>query len=178
MIASAKKPARKRAAAKTAGPAQDPPHGKFLVVVDETPESLVALRFAGLSAARRGGRVVLLMVLEPATFHHWLGVGAIMKEEARAEAMSVMRRLAGEIKDFAGIAPQIVLREGSKAEELAAYIAQDGELTALVLGAGTGAEGPGPLVAALAGREAGGRFVIPVVIVPGDLTAQALRALV
>ncbi|MCH8808530.1 MAG: universal stress protein, partial [Proteobacteria bacterium] len=38
----------------------------FLVVVDETEEMKVALRFACLRARRTGGRVALLYVIEPA----------------------------------------------------------------------------------------------------------------
>ena len=38
----------------------------FLVVVDDTPECRVALRFACMRAHRTGGGVVLLRVIEPA----------------------------------------------------------------------------------------------------------------
>ena len=40
----------------------------FLVVVDDTPEMDVALRFACLRARNTGGRVALLYVVEPADF--------------------------------------------------------------------------------------------------------------
>ena len=162
----------KKISRKTSGKTSAPRH--FLVVVDETPESLVALRFAGLSAAHTRGRVSLLMVLEPATFQHWMGVETIMKEEAMSDAQSVMRRLAGEIADYAGITPQIVIREGNKADELTAQIAEDDTLTALVLGIGADAAEPGPLVSEAGNLAARG---LPVILVPGDLPEDKIHAL-
>ncbi len=46
----------------------------------------------------------------------------------------------------------------------------------LVLAAGTGAEGPGPLVSTLAGRGAGS-FPIPITIVPGHLSDAEIDAM-
>jgi len=60
---------------------------KFLVIVDGTPESEVAIHFASLRALHTQGVVTLLAVLEPGdTSQQWLGVANIMREEARAEA--------------------------------------------------------------------------------------------
>ena len=38
---------------------------KFLVVVDDTPECKIALRFASMRARGTGGTVTLLRVIEP-----------------------------------------------------------------------------------------------------------------
>ena len=62
---------------------QEPPR-IFLVVVDETEEMRNALRFACRRAQHSQGRVALLYVIEPVEFQHWLGVGRVMEEEARA----------------------------------------------------------------------------------------------
>ncbi len=51
----------------------------------------------------------------------------------------------------------------------------DEDIAILVLAAGTGKEGPGPLVANL-GKTAG-TFPIPVAIVPGQLSDEELDAL-
>ena len=59
---------------------------KFLIVVDGTPESHAALRFAARRAHGTGGKVALLLVIEPETHDHWLGVSTLMKEEAEIEA--------------------------------------------------------------------------------------------
>jgi nucleotide-binding universal stress UspA family protein len=59
---------------------------KFLVVVDETPECQVALRFAARRARHTGGRVTLLCVAGASDFRQWKGVEEIMREEAREDA--------------------------------------------------------------------------------------------
>ena len=61
---------------------------KFLVVVDGTPESRAALRWAERRAHGNGGQLALLVVLEPGGFEHWLGVETLMKEEAKENASS------------------------------------------------------------------------------------------
>ncbi len=51
-----------------------------------------------------------------------------------------------------------------------------GFTVALVLAAGTGAEGPGPLVSYLTGKPAA-RLRIPITIVPGGLSIDQVDAL-
>ena len=48
------------------------------------------------------------------------------------------------------ITPERVIREGETAEEILKLIEEDEDIAILVLAAGTGKEGPGPLVANLA----------------------------
>ena len=54
-------------------------------------------------------------------------------------------------------------------------IEEDEDIAILVLAAGTGKEGPGPLVSNLA--KAAGDYPIPVAIVPGHLTDEELDAM-
>ena len=51
----------------------------FLVVVDESEELHLALRFASRRAQRTGGRVALLQVMEPSDFSHWMAVEQVME---------------------------------------------------------------------------------------------------
>ena len=141
---------------------------KFLVVVDDTPECRVALRFAGQRARATGGGVTLLYVIQPADFQHWMTVGELMQQEAREEAETVLQGLAAEVNALTGIVPELVVREGRRRDELLALIEDDPGIRVLVLGAAPGAEGPGPLVSALAGQMSGS-FRIPITIVPGTL---------
>ena len=46
----------------------------FLVVVDETAEHHLALRYAARRAAHTGGRLALLHVIERGEFQHWVAV--------------------------------------------------------------------------------------------------------
>ena len=67
---------------------------KFLIVFDGTPESHAALRFAARRAHGTGGKIALLLVIEPETHDHWLGVSSLMKEEAEIEAEKILTESA------------------------------------------------------------------------------------
>ena len=51
----------------------------FLVVVDDSPERQIALRYACLRARNGGGRVALLRVIEEEGTVEWAGVGAMLQ---------------------------------------------------------------------------------------------------
>ena len=151
---------------------------KFLVIADETPESRVALRFACRQAMNSQALLVLMTVIEPEGFQHWLGVESIMKEEAHESADSMLRALAVEARAISGAQPQLVIREGGKKEQLLEHLTEcreNGDAVILVLGAASGTEGPGPLVSALIGSDKGERLSIPVIVVPGNLSAEQIR---
>ena len=76
---------------------------------------------------------------------------------------------------IAGITPERVVRDGEKPEEILNLIEADEDIAILVLAAGTGKEGPGPLVSNLGKTVA--NFPIPVAIVPGHLSDEDLDAL-
>jgi nucleotide-binding universal stress UspA family protein len=149
---------------------------KFLVVVDNTPECKLALRFATHRARNVGGGVTLLHVIEPEGGQQWVAVQQLMQQEAREEAERLMQNLATQVHDDSGITPELVIRDGRKKDELLKLIAEDPSIRILVLGAGTGSEGPGPLVSALAGQMSG-TLSIPITVVPGGLTAEQIDAL-
>ena len=146
---------------------------KFLVVVDDTPECRVALRFASLRAKKTGGGVVLLYVIQPADFQHWMAVEKLMKEEAREEAEELLQGLAAEVNGFAGIVPEYRIREGTTQEEILSLLEEEPDIRVLVLGASPNKEGPGPLVQAMAGQMAGSMRV-PITVVPGSMTPEQI----
>lgn len=149
---------------------------KFLVVVDDTAECDRALYYASRRAARIGGGVVMLRVIETEDRNQqWLGVADIMRAEAQEEANATLDRFADQANSFAGVLPDRVIREGDTAEQILALIDEDDDIAALILAAGTGTEGPGPLVANLGMTV--GTFPIPVVIVPGHLADEDLIAM-
>jgi len=149
---------------------------KFLVVVDETEECDRAIYFASRRAVRIGGAVVLLRVIETeGRNQQWLGVADIMKAEALEEANAALDRAASRANGAAGITPERVIREGERSEEILKLIDEDEDIAILVLAAGTGKEGPGPLVSSL-GKMAG-TFPIPIAVVPGGLADEELDAM-
>ena len=55
---------------------------KFLVVMDDSPEFVNALRFAAIRASKTGGHVEILGIIAPEEFQHWIGVAEQMRFEA------------------------------------------------------------------------------------------------
>lgn len=147
----------------------------FLVVMDETPEARTALRFAARRAARSGGNVELLAVIEPQEFVQWSGVQAAMEEEARLRAEAMVAAASGTLAEEAGIRPSITVRQGEPVKAVADLLKERDDISALVLGAATEG-GPGPLVSHFAGVAAGS-LPCPVVVVPGGLNDEALDRL-
>lgn len=141
----------------------------FLVVVDDSPEMKVALRYACRRAAKTQGRVAMLYVMEPADFQEWVGVSNLMRDEARSQAEAVMQKMAGEVQKHAGSFPILHFREGERQDEVLKLIDEEPSISILVLGAATGAKGPGPLVSSLTGKQVG-KLRIPITIVPGNLS--------
>ncbi|HZK91441.1 MAG TPA: universal stress protein [Stellaceae bacterium] len=148
----------------------------FLVVVDETAEHHLALRYAARRAAHTGGRLALLHVIERGEFQHWVAVEELAAEERREEAEQLMQRLCEQFAPVAGSIPIVYIREGRPQDELLALINEEATISILVLAAGMGSGGPGPLVTFLSGKPAA-RLRIPITIVPGGLTAEQIDAL-
>lgn len=147
----------------------------FLVVVDESEEMKIALRFACLRAKSTGGRVALFRAIEPVDFQHWMGVGELMRQEKREEAENLLSRLSDEVMTISEKIPVIYIREGAPRDELLALLEEEPGISILVLAAGTGKEGPGPLISYLAGKGAT-RLKIPMTIVPGNLSPEQIDA--
>ena len=146
-----------------------------LVVVDESKELQAALHYAARRAAHTGGRIALLYVIEPSELQHWISIENLAREERREEAEQLMQRLCEQIAPIAGTMPIVYIREGHRRDQLLALIAEEPSISILVLAAGTGPEGPGPLITYLTGKPAA-RLRIPITIVPGGLTREQLDA--
>jgi len=148
---------------------------KFLVVLDDSRECLNAMRFAAMRAAHTQGGVEILAVIPPEEFNHWIGVGDIMREESRERIEAHFEVFAKWMRDKQGIDPELVIREGESVSEIIAQVHHDPDIGVLVLGAGTGKKGPGPLVTQL--TKTAGTLPIPITIVPGDLSKERLEAI-
>ena len=147
---------------------------KFLVILDDSRECLNAMRFAAMRAAKTGGGVEVLSIIPPDEFNHWIGVSNIMREEARERIEAHFEVFAKWMRDRQGVDPELVIREGEPVAEILAQIAEDGEIGVLVLGASAAKGGPGPIVTALSRRF--GSLPVPLTIVPGELSKEALEA--
>ena len=149
---------------------------KCLVVVDDGAESDRAVHYASRWAARLRGGVVMLRIIETENQNQqWLGVAEVMRAEAEENANAALDRAAGRANGIAGITPERAIREGDAVEQILDVIEGDADIAMLVLVASPGAEGPGPLITAVAATV--GAFPVPVIIVPGELSDADLEAL-
>lgn len=148
---------------------------KFMVVLDDSRECLNAMRFAAMRAAHTGGGVTVLSVISPDEFNHWIGVGEIMRQEARERIEVHFEVFAKWMRDKQGVSPELVIREGEVVKEIMTHVQEDTDIGVLVLGAATDGKGPGPLVTELT-RQAG-NLPIPFTVVPGDMSKEKLEAI-
>ena len=151
------------------------PKRTYLVVIDDSSEARVALRFAARRAIKTDGLVEVLAIVEPQDFVQWGGVQAAIEEEQTLRIEGVVSGAVGEIMDDSGLKPSIVIRSGEPTKVVREYVGERTEVTALVLGAAP-AGSPGPLVAHFTGADAG-KLPCPVMIIPGSLSDERLEQL-
>lgn len=139
----------------------------YLVVVDNTPESRVAMRFAALRASHVGARVCLLHTMPPTEFIQWGGVQELIEAETKDKAEALLAGVADELFALSGQRPGMIVRQGEATTAVLETVTADPSIKALVLGAAQKGA-PGPLVSFFAGERAGALPCL-VMIVPGGL---------
>jgi nucleotide-binding universal stress UspA family protein len=148
---------------------------KYLVVIDDTSECDRAVYWAARRAGRTKSAVVMLRVIEPGDRNQqWLGVADLMQAEQLDAAKKLLDKYAARAEKIADVKVDRVIREGVASEQIIKLIDEDADIGILVLGAGTSAEDPGPLVSNVA--KFAGTFPIPLAIVPGHLSDEDIDA--
>ena len=147
----------------------------YLVVIDDSPEATLALRFAARRAARTQGHVIVLTIIPPTDFLAFGGVQATIEAEAREHAEELVAAAADAVASEAGMTPTIMVQQGQPADVVHALLDERPEVSALVLGAAASGP-PGPLVAHFTGADCG-TLPCPVMIVPGGMDVERLAAL-
>ena len=151
------------------------PKRTYLVVIDDSAEARVALRFAARRAAKTDGRIEVLGIVEPQDFVQFGGVQNAIEEEQRLRIEGVVSSAVGEILDQSGLEANVIIRQGEAVRTVRDYLEGRDEVAALVLGAAPSGN-PGPLVANFTGNDAG-LLPCPVMIIPGSLADERLEAL-
>ena len=144
----------------------------YLVIMDETVEARLALRFAARRAVRTGGTVHILALVPQQDFSLFGGVQATIEQEARDRAEVLATTSASGLASSTGLRPVIAVRTGDGPKAVRDYLAEHPEIAALVLGSATEG-GPGPLVT----HFISGDLPCPLMIVPGSLTEADLDRL-
>ncbi|MFC4295183.1 universal stress protein [Novosphingobium tardum] len=148
------------------------PQRIYLVIMDETDEARLALRFASRRAARTGGQVHIVALVPRQDFVAFGGVQATIEEEARNRAEVLVTSAAGHLASESGQMPVISVQQGDGVQIIKDYLADHPEVSALVLGAAAQG-GPGPLVAHFAAGHPG-QLPCPLMIVPGSMTDEEI----
>ena len=145
---------------------------KFLVIVDNSDELKVAVRFAARRAFNTKGGIVLLNIIEHLDPQHWQSVEEIILQEARDEAQEKLKKWSRIINDLSGATPELSIKEGIASDKIIELLEEDDSIRFLVLAASSG-EKPGPLVSLLAGQKSG-KLPVPIVVVPQELSDEAI----
>lgn len=148
----------------------------FLVLVDETAEMPVALRFACYLANKRDGQVALFRALEPAGFMPWAGVDDIMRTEMQDESEHLLKSYTDIVTEWTGDAPIVYIREGNAGEELTKLLCEEKNITKLVLASDVSTEDPGPVITYMM-QEGTHTVHKPIVVVPSNMTDEELMQL-
>src|SRR5881398_2295324 len=98
------------------------PRRTYVVVVDDSAEARVALRFAARRAAKTGGKIEVLGIVEPQDFVQFGGVQAAIEEEQRLRIEGVVSAAVGEILDEGGVEASIVVRQGEPVKAVREYV--------------------------------------------------------
>lgn len=147
----------------------------YLVIIDETEEAEIALRFAARRAAKTQGGLEILVIIPPQEFVAWGAVQATIENEAREHAEDIVRHAIDTLAQESPITPKISVKTGDAVAAIRAALAENPDIGALVLAAAKSGN-PGPLVSHFAGADSG-TLPCPVMIVPGSLTNEALDRL-
>ena len=146
----------------------------YLVIIDETEESQLALHFAARRAVSTGGRVHILALVPKQQFSAFGAVQETIEQEAADRAEVIANSAAGSLFAELGRMPSITVRQGDAQAVIREYLDEHPEVAALVLGAAKGSK-PGPLVTHFSG--ASGTLPCPVFIIPGGLSQDELEKL-
>jgi nucleotide-binding universal stress UspA family protein len=146
----------------------------YLVAIDKSAESRVALRFAALRASHVGAKLALVHVVPPPEFMQWGGVQEAMAAEALAEAEALLAAVADEAEALAAARPALVILHGEAAPAIRDHVRGDATIRALVLGAAPKGA-PGPLISFF--TEHAGQLPCVIIIVPGGLDPERLESL-
>ena len=150
--------------------------GVYLVVVDDTPEFEIALRYAARMAENRRGHVALLQIIDMEEFQDWGNVEAMLRKELREKAEKQVWEACRKVHELTGQVSALYIAEGEAKSAVIETINSDPSLVQLILAGGVGVKGPGPLINYLISKGLGD-LQVPAVIVPGNFDTNRIDAI-
>lgn len=149
----------------------------LILVADHSPEFPAALRYGGRLARALGARVILARIVEPPDAAPWAGIADAMRQESADAADMLVRRFAADLAADSGVVAEITVREGEPRAVLNHLLEEDPAIGLIVLAAGAGRDGPGPLVSSLAKGGTFGHRPTAVLVVPDGLGQDQLTTI-
>jgi hypothetical protein len=147
---------------------------KFLAVSDETEECLSALTFAGMRSKAVGAGLVILRCARVPGLGGWIGLDKDISQDAIDAARVKATQHADAVEARTGVMAELVVVDDEPIDAIRKLIEGDPAIKVLILAAGTGRLGPGPLVSRLAKGKPIANRPIAVTVIPGDLTDKQL----
>jgi nucleotide-binding universal stress UspA family protein len=152
------------------------PKSKLLLCVNDSEYSRVALRFTCNRAKNGGHPVEILHVIKPSEYQNFLSNNDVMREEKRQEAEELLKRFSEEAYESFGVTPSLMLKEGIVGEEIVAAVEEDHTINMLLVGTPPENSSRSNLIPWLS-SQLGKSLLIPMLIVPGNLTDQQIGEL-
>lgn len=150
---------------------------KLLICVNDSTHAEAALRFACLKASKQQAPLELLHVIEYDEHQHFLAISEIIQSEKRQTAEALLQQFAEAVHQQTGMIPSVTIREGKVGEEILAAIQEDDSFKMLILGSAAESTQRHALLPWLA-SHLGKKILIPLLIVPNNLTEEQMRELV
>ena len=91
---------------------------KFLVIVDDSMELSVAIRFAAQRAKNTKGGIILLNIIEQFDPQQWQSVEEIIRQEATDKAQEKLQKWSTVIHDLVEIVPEVIIKKAFQAKKL------------------------------------------------------------
>ena len=146
----------------------------YLVCVNTEQYSEVALHFTCYLAKKNNGAIVLLHVIEPADYKSLGMVADKMRKEKHAESQKFLSELAGKAKDWSGITPIVMVREGLIEDEIIAVVEENPTIRMLIAGVSSESSKKSKIIPPLV-SVISTKLLIPMLIVPGTMTNQDME---
>ncbi len=150
---------------------------KFLVVIDDSNELKNAIHFAAKRAKNTNGSLSMLYVVDHALNAQWSKVEHLIEQEETSEAKKICRSWAQKIKKNFSIESEIILKLGSRTDEIIKLLKEDKDIRFLVLATSAEGENPGPIIKSLLSSKMRD-LSIPIVLVPGSMEEKDIDSIV
>lgn len=144
----------------------------YLVCISDTDYSRTALQFAEKIAQRTHGKLIVLHVTEPLDYKSFGLVADKMQVERKKEA----RKLLHDVTETIGVEKTLMVREGFIEDEIVKVVGKNDHIHMVILGAAAHTSAKNKILQPLV-AQLGHKIMVPMLIIPGNITPQQIELL-